>query len=197
MDVVSPAVDPAVPPRTLLRELASAATWLAAVGLIAIGVSGVVSAVFGATLGREFVAGDLPGTTYSAERCAEFLEYAPGAASCEEAATTHHYGEIVVYRIAAGLLGLGLLSAYLFARRRHLTKTPHLPVAFTATVGVSVFGVVGVALLAVGGNVALLGTSSGVGQYLSAGIVSSVVASAFGVSLLRTLFFHGAEAVER
>jgi len=61
MDVTRPTVRSAVSPRTLLRELAIAMTWLAAVGLIAIGVSGVLAAVFGATLGQDFVAGDRPG----------------------------------------------------------------------------------------------------------------------------------------
>jgi len=154
MDVAQPALGPTVPTRTLFRELAAAMTWLAAVGLIAIGVSGVLSALFGATLGQDFVAGDRPGVSYPAARCAEFREYAPGATTCGDAATIHHYGEIVDYRIAAGLLGVALLGVYLFARRRHLTQTPHLPDAFTSTVGLSVFGLAGGALLAFSANLA-------------------------------------------
>src|SRR5947207_3205365 len=84
----------------------------AAVGLIAVGVSGLLAAVFGAALGRDFVAGDRPGVTSTSARCADLREYAPGANTCRDAATIHHYGEIVDYRIAAGLLGLGLLCAY-------------------------------------------------------------------------------------
>ena len=187
MDIAQPAAGSAVPPRTLLRELAIAMTWLAAVGLIAIGVSGVLAVVFGATLGQDFVAGDRPGVTYTPARCADLREYAPGANTCREAATVHHYGEIVDYRIAAGLLGIGLLGAYLFARRRHLTETSHLPAAFTSTVGVSVFGLAGAALLAISANLAVLGDPSSVGQYLSGGIVSAVVAAAFGWSLVSTL----------
>ncbi len=187
MDIARPAVGSAVPPRTLLRELAIAMTWLAAVGLIAIGVSGVLAAVFGATLGHDFVAGDRPGVTYTPTRCADLREYAPGANTGGEAATDHHYGEIVDYRIAAGLLGLGLLGVFLFARRRHLTETSHLPAAFTSTVGVSVFGLAGAALLAFSANLALLGDPSRVGQYLSGGIVSALVAAAFAWSFLSTL----------
>ena len=187
MDVTQRAVGSAVPPRTLLRELAIAMTWLAAVGLIAIGVSGVLAAAFGAAMGQDFVAGDRPGVTYTPARCADLREYAPGAVTCREAATVHHYGEIVDYRIAAGLLGLGLLGAYLLARRRHLTETPHLPAAFTSTVGVSVFGLAGAALLAFSANLALLGDPSSVGQYLSGGMVSALFAAAFAWSLLSTL----------
>ena len=187
MDIARPAVGSAVPPRTLLRELAIAVTWLAAVGLIAVGVSGLLAAMFGAALGRDFVAGDRPGVTSTSARCADLREYAPGANTCRDAATIHHYGEIVDYRIAAGLLGLGLLCAYLFARRRRWTETSHLPAAFTSTVGVSVFGLAGVALLAFSANLAVLGDLSSVGQYLSGGIVSAVVAAAFAWSLLSAL----------
>jgi hypothetical protein len=187
MDVTRPTVGSAVSPRTLLRELAIAMTWLAAVGLIAIGVSGVLAAVFGATLGQDFVAGDRPGVTYTAARCVDLREYAPSANTCREAATAHHYGEIVDYRIAAGLLGIGLLGAFLFARRSHLTETPHLPAAFTSTVGVSVFGLAGAGLLAFSANLAVLGDASSVGQYLSGGIVSALVAAAFAWSLLSAL----------
>jgi hypothetical protein len=187
MDVAGTAVGVPVPARTLLRELASAAAWLAAVGLIAIGASGLLSAGLGAAFGQSFVAGDPAGVTYTADRCAEFLEYAPGAATCGAAATTHHYGEIVDYRIAAGILGLILLAAYLLARRRHLTETPHLPAAFIATVGASVFGLAGAAFLALSANLLVLGERAGVGQYLSGGIVSALVASAFAWSLATSL----------
>ncbi|MFL5768371.1 MAG: hypothetical protein ACJ758_11085 [Actinomycetota bacterium] len=187
MEIPRLAVGSAVPPRRLLRELAIAMTWLAAVGLVAIGVSGVLADAFGSAMGQDFVAGDRPGVTYTSARCADFKEYAPNANTCREAATVHHYGEVVDDRILAGLLGLGLLGAYLFARRRHLTETPDLPAAFSSTVGVSVFGLAGAALLAFAGNLALLGDPSGVGQYLSGGIVSGLVAAAFGWSLLSTL----------
>ncbi|MFL5736640.1 MAG: hypothetical protein ACJ76P_04805 [Actinomycetota bacterium] len=195
MDVARPTVAPAVPPRTLLRELTSAAAWLAAVGLIAIGASGVLSAAFGAAFGQDFVAGDRPGVSYSAARCADFREYAPGAATCHEAATIHHAGEIVDYRIAAGVLGLGLLAGYLFARRRHLTETPHLPRAFAATIGASVFGLAGAALLAISAELLLLGDPSGVGQYLSGGIASALVAAGFAWSLLSTLLGRRSSSV--
>jgi hypothetical protein len=187
VEITGPAFEPAVAPRTLLRELATAFAWLAAVGLIAIGTSGVLSAAFGAAFGQDFVAGDRPGVSYSAARCEDFHEYAPGAATCHEAATIHHDGEIVDYRIAAGVLGLGLLAAYLFARRRYLTETPHLPAAFTATIGTSVFALAAAALLGISMELLLLGDPSGVGQYLSGGIVSAVVAAGFAWSLLSTL----------
>jgi PadR family transcriptional regulator PadR len=90
-----------------------------------------------------FVAGDLPGMTYTPERCAEFLEYFPDAGSCAKAAALHHWGEVVEYRVAAGVLGLLVLGAFLLWRRR--ARPPEylgvLPDGFAATVATSLYGV--------------------------------------------------------
>src|SRR5215217_2487440 len=71
-----------VPPAAVAAELAGTAELL------------------GRLYGPGFVAGDLPGVTYTRERCAEFLEYFPHAGGCEQAATLHHWGEVVEYRVA-------------------------------------------------------------------------------------------------
>jgi hypothetical protein len=187
MDAAGWTLPTRIPARLLARQLSSAFLWLAAIGLIAIGVSGVVSAAFGAAFGKDFVAADQPGVVYSADRCAEFMEYAPGASSCREAATIHHYGEIVDDRVAAGVLGLLALGSYALARRRGWTRTPDLPAAFISTVGATAFGVAAVALLGMSLNLLVVGERSSVGQYLSGGLVSAVVAAAFARSLLSTL----------
>ena len=186
-----------VPARTILLELASSFAWLTAVGLIAIGASGLLAGGMSAALGARFVAGDPPGMSYPADRCAEFLEYAPQARTCEEAATTHHDWEVIYERIAAGVLGLVVLGGYLLARRRGWTGTPHLPAAFTTTVGASVFGLAAAALLLISLNQTVVGQTAGVGADFSGGIVSAVVAAGFGISLLRGLFGSGREAAAR
>lgn len=107
------------------------------VGLLAIGTSGLIAAAFGSIYGRPFVAGDPPGVTYTDARCTDLSEYAPGASTCEEAATWHHYGEIVQYRVAAGLLGLVVLGVYALLRRRIRGEPGVLPPGFEATVGVA------------------------------------------------------------
>jgi putative lipase involved disintegration of autophagic bodies len=77
-----------------------------AVFLLAIGLSGLLADTFGRVFGTAFVAGDAPGVTYTAERCAQLLSFEPQARSCEEAAIAHHFGEVVSYRLAAGALGV-------------------------------------------------------------------------------------------
>src|SRR5262249_61874572 len=70
--------------------------WLAgAVGLVAVGLSGLVAEVFGRVFGPAFVAGDAPGVTYTSARCADYFEYFPHARDCADAAAQHHWGEVV------------------------------------------------------------------------------------------------------
>ena len=169
------------------RALAGAVLFLAWVGFLSIGVSGVVAAGMQAAFGAGFVAGDLPDVTYTADRCAELKEYAPANASCEEAAALHHADETITYRIAAGVLGLVLLGLWALVRRRGALGPGRLPDGLVAGAGCAPFGVVGLALLAQGLELLALGPSSGEGADLSAAMVSLVVAVLFGRSLYRTL----------
>jgi len=163
--------------RELLGQLVGRCAVLVGIGLVAVGLSGVLAAGAGAVVGRSWVAGDPPTVHYSASRCAEFLEYEPHAGSCELAATEHHFGEIVDYRIAAGLVGASLLGgcALLTRRRWRLFRTDRLPVAFDATVASVLFGVAAAWLIAYGLDQQRLGYQ-GVGFYLSGGVVAFAAA---------------------
>jgi hypothetical protein len=175
-------------PRPLWQALAVTAVRLLVVGLIAVGVSGLLAGGMGLVFGRSFVSGDPAGVTYTADRCAGFFEYSPGAHTCEEAATRHHFGEVVQYRIAAGVLGILVLGGYLWLRRRPgWNDTSPLPVGFASTVGATLFGAAAAALFAESLNLLVIGGSNGAGEYLSGGLVALVVAAAFGWSLYRTL----------
>jgi hypothetical protein len=156
-------------------DVGTAFLQLAIVGLIAIGISGALAAGMAAALGRRFVSGDPPGIRYSSARCADYFEYQPRARDCEQAATLHHYGEIVGYRTDAGILGLILLTGYLLYRRR---STSHVaaPADFTAAIAIAAFGAAGVGFLGQSFVLLARGERTGVGAYLSAGIVSSVAA---------------------
>lgn len=168
-------------------ELGLALTRLAIAGLIAIAISGLVAAAFGTAFGRTFVAGDRPGFTYAPARCADFFEYSPGASSCEEAATWHHYGEVVQYRLGAGVLGLALLAAYAFARRRLPTVGAVLPPGFEATIGAVMYGLAAVYLLGISADGLLLHETAGIGGPLSGGGVSATMAVGYGLALYRIL----------
>ena len=98
-------------PRLVVRQAVAALALVGAIGLVAIGVSGAVAGGMGLVWGKAFVSGDASGVTYTPARCADFKEYFPRAASCEEAAVDHHYEEIVGYRLAAGVGGLFAFAA--------------------------------------------------------------------------------------
>jgi len=168
-----------------IESLGTTLLGLAAVGFIAIGLSGVLALGFGAVTGKSFVSGDLPGVTYTAERCNDFFRFHPEAADCATAATAHHYDEVVFQRIDVGVLGLFALVAYFAARR--LRRPRRMPAAFAPTIGAAVFGLAGCGftLMAVGQTVT--GGSDGAGAYLSGGLVGLAVAAVFSLRLLPLL----------
>ncbi|MHB8575322.1 MAG: HAAS signaling domain-containing protein [Dehalococcoidia bacterium] len=176
-------------PASLLLHLVLALGLLTSIGFVAVGVSGLAAAGMGTAFGERFVAGDIAGASYTPARCAEFQEYEPRAATCEAAATAHHYGEVVGYRLALGVLGLFGLAGCALIRRRYprLSGVRMLPDEFSPTVGAALFGVAGVMLLLQGTAQAATENGSGSGAYLSGGIVSAAVFAAYATPLLRRL----------
>jgi hypothetical protein len=169
-----------------IRSLALGILFLGWVGFVSIGVSGVVAAGMQAAFGAGFLAGDIPGVTYTPDRCADLKEYAPSSSSCADAAALHHSDETVTYRLAAGVLGLLMFGVWLIARRGAARKD-RLPAGLVEAAGSALFGVVGLALLAQGLELLALGPGTGEGADLSAGIVSLAVAVLFSVGLYRSL----------
>jgi hypothetical protein len=159
--------------RIRLQDLPRPMIGLSGIGLVAIGVSGLFAEVMGRLWGAAFVAGDPPGSTYTPARCADFQEYFPGH-DCLSAAALHHWGEVVEYRVAAGVLGLLLLLAY-----RFLPRGSRLPGGAVAALGAILFFAASAALSFDSLNLAVQG-GHGVGASLSAATVASVV----GVSML-------------
>jgi hypothetical protein len=182
-----------VPIWAVATELARAAIRLGAIALVAIGVSGLVAELLGRVFGARFVSGDLPGTTYTAERCADFLEYFPRAGSCAHAAELHHWGEVVEYRVAAGVLGLLVLAGYALwqRRRREPRYLGVLPDGFAATVATALYGVAGAGLLLLSLDAYVAADGAGNGQWLSGAIVALAMAAVYAVPLSRTILARG------
>jgi len=181
-------------PVPVLSQLLLAFALLAGIGLVGVGVSGVLAGGMGAAFGKDFVAGDVSGVTYTPARCADYFEYHPEARNCGAAATAHHYDETVEYRLAAGVLGLVVLTGLFVVRRSRVVGrliplgdgVGLLPDGFVATVGAAVFGCAAGALL-VSGLGQLPGGGGGAGGDLSGGIVAAAIASVFAAGLFRAL----------
>jgi hypothetical protein len=172
--------------RPVAIELIFAATRLAAIGLVAVGISGIIAWGLGAAAGKAFVAGDPPGMTYTTARCRDFLEYVPHARSCAAAATAHHFDEVVWYRLAAGVLGGAVLLALAWARRRRQPQELQ-PETFVPTVAAAVFGIAGIWLIGTGIDHVILKPDGGGGSYLSGGVVAIAVAGWFTIPIVKAL----------
>jgi hypothetical protein len=156
------------------RRLLSTFWLFAGIGLVAIGLSGILAAVFGAVRGWEFVAGDPAGLTYSAERCAQYLRAAPDAVTCRAAALVDHYSEVVDQRVIAGILGALLIAAYVVWRKRGGTPVSRL---LLGGIGVASFGLAALVQLASASTAASLDHGM-VGALIAGGLVSLLLAVA-------------------
>jgi HAAS len=167
-----------------LEAVATPLAGLAAIGLIAIGLSGLLALGLGLVAGKEFVAGDAPGVTYTPSRCEEYLRLYPSAEDCTAAALADHFDEVVGFRIAAGILGLMAGAAYFGARR--LRRPAPMPPAFAPTLAVAAFAPVGIALAGLGMMQTLTGGGGG-GENIAGGLVALVFAASFSLRLLPVL----------
>ena len=165
-----------LPLRAFVRPLVG----LAAIGAIAVGLSGVVSELFGRLWGAGFVAGDFPGVAYTAARCA-VLQAPYRGLDCAQAAAEHHWGEVVEYRVALGVLGLLLLLVW-----RFLPLQAPLPDGFVPALAAAAF-LLGAAATGLQAANATIQGGQGTGAWLSAAVVSLPLAVAFAVVALRRL----------
>lgn len=174
-----------------IEALGTSLLGLVAIGFIAIGLSGVLSLAIGSLAGKDFIAGDLPGVTYTAERCNDFFGFHPEAGDCATAATAHHYDEVVYQRLDVGIVGLMALVAY-FAMRR-LRRPRYMPSTFAPTIGAAVFSLAGAGFTLMSIGQTVTGGSDGAGAFLSAGLVSLAIAAVFSLRLLPLLTPETAE----
>ena len=179
VDAVTPALRPSVRDvaRLPLRAFVRPVVGLAAVGAIAVGVSGALSELFGRIWGAGFVAGDLPGVAYTAARCAVLQAPYPGL-DCAQAAAEHHWGEVVEYRVVLGVLGLLLLLVW-----RLLPREAVLPAGLAPSLAAAAFLLAAAAAGVQALNTAVQG-GQGTGAWLSAAVVALPLAAVFAVAAL-------------
>jgi hypothetical protein len=174
--------------RPVAGELALSGLRLAAITLVAIGLSGILAFGLGLVEGRSFVSGSAVHVTYSAHTCRELFEDAPHARNCAEAAAKRHFWVVIWERIGAGALGGVLLAvATALRRRRRNAVTATLSDALAASFATATFAVVGIGLFARGLDIALRNADGGGGGFLSVGVVALALAAWFAVETTRAL----------
>jgi hypothetical protein len=165
------------------RQVVASGLLLGGIGGVAVGVSGLLTALLGAIGGSTFIVDISHSTHLAAADCARWLGQNPGAHSCYQAALSDWATEIVSFRLAAGVLGLMSLAAYLLVRRRRFGG---LPSAVVDTTAVVLFGAAGAWTLGLGVDWLVVGTN-GAGQWLGAAPVALGMAGFYGVRLLHDL----------
>ncbi len=165
---------------------------LTGVGLVGIGIATQAAVGLGFAFGKEYVAGDMPGVTYTPSRCNDYFEYFPEAKSCESAAVNHHFDEIWRNGDVALLGGLVVVGTHLFLRRRwiHEERADSLPRRAFWVLGAAASGLGAAALLGVSLASVFLGVTGHVLQYIPAGIVAGLCCLAFirpGLNSLRAI----------
>ena len=131
-----------------------------------------------------FVAGDPSSVAYTSARCAEFREYANAAGSCEAAAARHHTDEVETYRLAVGVAGALALVGWCLARR--YSRWLHRFVPSRVLVdggGAAAFTAAGLLLAAQVTSSLDSHSVAGLGQWVSAAVVSLVFAGLLSIRL--------------
>jgi hypothetical protein len=179
----------ATPLRGVIRQVATTALLLGGIAGVAIGVSGALAALIRAVAGTRALVDVAPGQALSASDCARWLAADPGAGGCRNAAVADWAADTVLYRIAAGVLGLLCVLAYTRLRRRAAgsDRWPLLPAAVTNTIALTAFGAAGVWTLGLGVDAIAVSSGHGSGQWLSAAPVALLAAAVFGLRLLGNL----------
>lgn len=170
------------------RRFIASGLQLGAVGGIAVGASGMLTGILQALGGSTFIVDISPGTRLAPSDCARWLSQNPGAHSCYQAALSDWAGEVVGFRLVAGVAGLIALAAYLLLRRRWSRgqRFGTLPGSVFDTVAVTLFGLGGAWTLGLGVDWLVQGHNGG-GEWLGAAPVALALAGYYGFRLLGDL----------
>lgn len=175
------------------RQVVASGLLLGGIGAVAVGISGLVAWLIRVIGGEQTLVSNPSSGTLSPGNCARWLGGYPSSAGCRAAAMHDWADEIVFGRIAAGVLGLIALGAFVLVRRRWVRRSARpalLPALVSDTIGATAFGVAWLWTLGLGVDATVVSHGDGSGQWLSAAVVAMAVAVVFAVRLIRGLQHH-------
>ena len=173
------------PTAALVRRTALAASLVGGVGLVAVGVSGAMSWALAATRGGSFVTAPFPPGSYTGADCARWLSGDLGTHNCVTAMIADHVGDIVLQSFAGGVVGVLVLMAHEWMRRRwHDRGTlTALPLGSAEAAGGLLALLVAVGALGSGINTELVQRGQGAGQQFSLAVAALGAAIFFAIRL--------------
>jgi hypothetical protein len=165
-------------PGAILADLILGGWKLAAIGLIAVGVSGLVALLMNLAFGRAFTGQAPAGVSFGKADCAYWMSLWPAAHTCATAHMLEASSDAVVLRAGAGVMGAALLVAYAMVRfvQRRRGRGPAVVLAgYYPLLAAGVFGAgaLGLALAQLTG----FAITQGPGTYLSGAIVAAAAAA--------------------
>jgi hypothetical protein len=163
---------------TLVFDTGKAVTLLGAIGLVAIGVSGLLAGAMAALFGRQFVGGGLAHSVFGG----------PPASVAEDA------GDAVSLRVLAGFVGLLVLAGLWAVRhaRPQWMALRVLPAAYVDLVALVAFASAGILLFAASIVQIVQYGGHGTGFFLSGAVVALAGALVYGVRSVRSVLHRRA-----
>jgi hypothetical protein len=175
------------PTAALMRRTALAGSLIGGVALVALGVSGAVAWALAGVRGGTFLVAPFPPGSYTSADCAHWLAGDPGAHSCVAAMMSDHVGDVILDSFAGGVVGLLVLAAHWWMRRRWQDRgtLTALPVGSAEAVGAILALLVAVITLGRGVNTELVQLGQGAGQMFAMAAGALAAAVFFAVRLYR------------
>jgi hypothetical protein len=175
------------PTAALLRRTALAGSLIGGVALIAVGLSGAVAWALAGVRGGTFLIAPFPPGSYTAADCARWLAGDPGTHSCVAAMTSDHVGEVILNSFAGGVLGLLVLAAHWWMRRRWQDRgtLTALPIGSAEAVGAILALLVAAGTVGRGINMELVQRGQGAGQMFALAAGALAAAGYFAARLYR------------
>lgn len=175
------------PRAALVRRTALAGSLIGGVALVALGVSGAVAWALAGVRGGTFLVAPFPAGSYTSADCAHWLAADPGAHSCLAAMMSDHVGDVILDSFAGGVVGLLVLAAHGWMRRRWQDRgtLTALPVGSAEAVGAILALLVAVITLGRGVNIEVVQLGQGAGQMFATSAGALAAAVFFAVRLYR------------
>jgi len=173
----------------LIRPAVGTSLLLGGLAGLAMGVSGLITAIMGYLAGPAFIVNISHHTYLAPSDCARWLSQNHSTHGCYQAALQDWSFEVVAYRVVLGVLGLVALLVYLRLGRRWSARqlTFNLPRSSVDAVAFVAFAGVGVWLAGVGIDSLIVSAGQGAGQGLGTAPAMLVLGAVFGWRLIADL----------